>query len=471
MCSGFDYSFSSGEVTFGYALRGERSVMEFAEKIRLPVPAVPPSDGAYSAASSVLRLAHAVAGVSYAKAAAVTTIEDPIGCLEAADADLLRGVYRDGMGEFAYTNNLPQVLHTEFELAPEQDRGYDEAQGRDYAAISPGWQQLPLGDRPLVACGGGKDSIVTIEALRRAGLDPLSFVVNPNEITTSVVERSGTQLLAVKRSLDPLLFEINASGAFNGHVPVTAINSLLGVVVTLLHGLGPVVMSNESSASVPNLQWHGKDINHQWSKGIDAERLVRAALAVRFGQDAHLYFSTLRHLNELSIAERFASIDGYDDVVTSCNRAFTITKQSGKRWCRDCPKCRFVFLALACFMPSERVIGIFGGDVLRDDTQLQGYRELLGLTAFKPFECVGELDESVAAVGFLAQQPQWKDATVITALSEELAASARHVPSLDSVLSERGPTLAPTNFTAAVDALARSRALHRTARRRLGKRP
>ena len=34
-------------------------------------------------------------------------------------------------------------------------------------------------------------------------------------------------------------------------------------------------MSNESSASAPNLEWRGHHINHQWSKGFEAERLLR----------------------------------------------------------------------------------------------------------------------------------------------------------------------------------------------------
>mgnify|MGYP000741747270 CR=1 FL=1 len=38
----------------------------------------------------------------------------------------------------------------------------------------------------------------------------------------------------------------------------------------------------------------------------------------------------------------------YDGAFTSCNRAFQLRpKEEPKRWCRDCPKCRFTFLMLA----------------------------------------------------------------------------------------------------------------------------
>jgi hypothetical protein len=209
-------------------------------------------------------------------------------------------------------------------------------------------------------------------------------------------------------------------------------------------------MSNESSASVPNLSWHGRAVNHQWSKGIDAERLIRDAVASRLGP-GEWYFSLLRELNELSIAELYARTDRYDDVLTSCNRAFTITKQLSGRWCRDCPKCRFVFLALAVFLPPQRVIAIFGGDLLRDPAQLPGYRELLGLSAFKPFECVGELRESVAALASLASRPQWQDAVVVATLHAELA--GRSIVPLAQVLAERSPSLAPRPYREVLDAL------------------
>ena len=64
-------------------------------------------------------------------------------------------------------------------------------------------------------------------------------------------------------------------------------------------------MSNERSASDPNLIWNGHEINHQWSKGVEAEGLLRAALAAHAGL-TEPYFSLLRSLSELHIARLFA---------------------------------------------------------------------------------------------------------------------------------------------------------------------
>ncbi|MEV5447327.1 RDD family protein, partial [Streptomyces sp. NPDC052644] len=291
--------------------------------------------------------------------------------------------------------------------------------------------------RPLSAVGGGTDSIVSLEALRRGGFDPVPFSVNPNHVIVAVNEASGLPALAARRRLDPVLFDLNAAGARNGHIPVTAINSLIAVATAVLHGLGPVVMSNERSASDPNLIWNGHEINHQWSKGVEAEGLLRAALAGHAGL-TEPYFSLLRPLSELHIARLFATIDRYDAVVTSCNAAFKL-RDASARWCRDCPKCRFVFLAMAPFMPRERVVGIFGGDLLADETQIPGYRELLGVDGHKPFECVGEVEESVVALSLLAAQDQWRDAPVVRALVDAVPAAAWSTAATSDVFTPAGP--------------------------------
>lgn len=267
----------------------------------------------------------------------------------------------------------------------------------------------------------------------------------------SVNEASGLTPLAARRRIDPVLFDLNAAGALNGHIPVTAINSLIAVATAVLHGLGPVVMSNERSASDPNLIWNGHEINHQWSKGVEAEGLLRAALAEHAGL-TEPYFSLLRSLSELHIARLFAAIDRYDAVVTSCNAAFKL-RDASERWCRDCPKCRFVFLAMAPFMPRERVVRIFGGDLLADPAQVPGYRELLGVDGHKPFECVGEVEESVVALSLLAEQEQWRDAPVVRALVDAVPETAWSAAAASDVFTPGGPNFVPAPYAKALTAL------------------
>ncbi|WFE41218.1 hypothetical protein [Micromonospora sp. WMMD998] len=432
----YSIDFATGEVLFDYALTGPDGERRFTEVITLPLPAEPVSDATAATLGRVLELLHVVAGVSYYKAAAPPRLVLPAP-LGAAAVELVTAVYTKGLAEYAYRNDLPYVLT----LRPEVPAGSVEA-------------AAPLDNsdrRPLSAVGGGKDSIVTLEALRRAGFDPVPFSVNPNHVIVSVNEASDLVPLAARRRLDPVLFELNAAGARNGHIPVTAINSLIAVATAVLHGLGPVVMSNERSASDPNLIWQGHEINHQWSKGVEAEGLLRAALAEHAGL-TEPYFSLLRSLSELHIARLFAEIDRYDAVVTSCNAAFKL-RDASERWCRDCPKCRFVFLAMAPFMPRERLTGIFGGDLLADGSQLPGYRELLGIDGHKPFECVGEVEESVVALSLLAEQAQWRDAPVVRALVAELPDTAWQAASTSDVFTPAGPNFVPAPYAKALTAL------------------
>ncbi|WP_121400770.1 hypothetical protein [Micromonospora sp. M71_S20] len=432
----YSIDLSTGEVLFDYALTGPDGEQRFTEVVTLPLPDAPPSDETVATLGRVLELLHVVAGVSYYKAAAPPRLVLPAP-LGTAATELVTAVYTKGLAEYAYRNQLPHVL----ELRPEVPPG----------TVSPAREYDDSDRRPLSAVGGGKDSIVSLEALRRAGFDPVPFSVNPNHVIVAVNEASGLAPLAARRRIDPVLFELNAAGALNGHIPVTAINSLIAVATAVLHGLGPVVMSNERSASDPNLVWNGHEINHQWSKGVEAEGLLRAALAAHAGL-TEPYFSLLRSLSELHIARSFAEIDRYDDVVTSCNAAFKL-RDASERWCRDCPKCRFVFLAMAPFMSRERITHIFGGDLLADPTQIPGYRELLGVDGHKPFECVGEVEESVVALSLLAEQDQWRDAPVVRALVDAVPDTAWSAAAGSDVFTPGGPNHVPPPYAKALAAL------------------
>lgn len=441
-CSALHVEAATGEVRLEYQLSGGSGAdIAFTERIHFPVPPHEPSLQRSEAFHAVLALLHAVAGVSYFKTAAPPVIDLGAAHFTAGELAYLRGVYLHGMREFAYQNDLPSVLQTRF-VAAGADPAANPAAAVDAAHSA--------GDRPLVPCGGGKDSIVSTEAMIRSGRNPVAFAVNPNSIIDSVVAASGLELLTVTRRLDPYLFRLNRLGAYNGHVPVTAVNSLIAVACAVLHGLGPVVMSNESSASSPNLQWRGAPVNHQWSKSADAEQALQAALHSRLGADG-LYFSLLRHLNEMQIARLFCRTTAYDDVLTSCNNAYTIDRPATQRWCGNCPKCRFVFLALAPFAGLERMLGIFGTNLLDDEAQLPGYRALLGIGSFKPFECVGEIEESQAAVARLAELEPWREAAVIRRLLPDLTPA---VPSWPDVLTRRGASYAPEGYLRSLDALA-----------------
>jgi hypothetical protein len=219
-----------------------------------------------------------------------------------------------------------------------------------------------------------------------------------------------------------VLFEYNRLGAYNGHIPVTAINSAILTCAAILYGFDSIAFANERSASSATLEYDGQQVNHQWSKGWAFERAFAAHVRshVAAGLD---YFSLLRPFSELAVTRAFAKSGGaYFDAFSSCNRNFRILgPKPADRWCGQCPKCHFVFLALAPFCPKPRLLKIFGRNLLDDESQAGGFDALIEYRDHKPFECVGEAAEARAAFAVLAQRPEWREDALVARFREEIA--------------------------------------------------
>jgi hypothetical protein len=398
-------------ITARYRMSGDAGELEFAETFRL-APGDALVGSRRTAFERIARLLWLAAGLSYYKTAAPQAVLVPV--LSEAEREWLEALYREGLGEFAAVNDIDLSQRPVFATYVSGAVGAGEAPGPVGG--------LELARRSLVAVGGGKDSCVSLEVLRQAGDDVVAFSVGGHRAARECVEAAGLPLAVAHRALDLRLGELNRAGALNGHVPVTAVVSLVAVAQAIVSGADEVVFSNERSADAPSFWAHGLPVNHQYSKGLAAERRLRAALA---GATPEItYYSLLRPLSELRIASVFARLDRYLPVFTSCNAAFRLDEgRRVERWCGHCPKCRFVVLALAPFLRRERVAAIIGADLLDDEAQLTGYRELLGLTGFKPFECVGEIEESRVALVLAARQEDWREASLVGRLLAELRAA------------------------------------------------
>lgn len=396
----------SGRIECRYALVAEGESLDFVETFEVGHLTKDAWEGSRGEAlRNVARLLWLAAGVSYYKLAAPEVVEVPTG-LSSVEEEWLEALYREGLGEFAFENGID--LSTRPTFAAERRSQPGAVRG------------LGLPRRSLVPVGGGKDSCVTLDVLQSIGEDMVPFNVNGHRAARETAAAAGLDLLVAHRCLDPRLQELNASGAMNGHVPVTAIVSLVAAAAAITAGADRVVFSNERSANVPSFYANGLPVNHQYSKGLAAERLLRGALGEVVPELE--YLSLLRPLSELSIARMFARGERFHPVFTSCNAAFRIdASRRVERWCCDCPKCRFVFLVLAPFMPRPDLVAAFGKDLLDDGSQLDGFRELLGLQGHKPFECVGEVEESRAALLLAGSVPGWAESCNVAPLLGELA--------------------------------------------------
>lgn len=395
---GFDPA--SGVAQLGYAFDDGP---ELVERIAFPPAPRPPAPQSRAAFDRALELLHLLAGVSYYKAGLPPRIDTGDTAPDAAVARLVGDTWTRGLAEFAHRNGLS--LAGRIRIAPAASR-------------RPPPMPVVLPERALVAMGGGKDSLVCLELLREAGVTVLPFTVGRSALIRDTADAAGLPLLEVGRELAPELTGLNAAGAWNGHVPVTAINSAIGLCAALLYGCRWVVFANERSADEATVfDAQGQPVNHQYSKSLEFERALRDVVAGQIAPGLE-YFSLLRPLGELAVTRRFAGLVHYHPVFSSCNRNF---HRDGPRiqgrWCGDCPKCRFTSLALAPFLSPVAVGAIIGRNLLDDPDQVAGFRELCRLGADKPFECVGTVAECRAALAALGADPDWRTCAVVRQLS------------------------------------------------------
>jgi UDP-N-acetyl-alpha-D-muramoyl-L-alanyl-L-glutamate epimerase len=389
----------------------------FEEKITFPAPGRWDSPAVREAA----RLVFLLAGISYYKTAAPLLIELGEHALSDTERDFLREFYLDGLGEYAYRNDLDlSGLRIEGPVRPEPAA----------ADLPPASRPAGTG-RPLVPFGGGIDSIVTTE-LVRGRADPALFIVNRPADRFDAIERpaavTGLPIIRAEREIDPQLLRSRELGFRNGHIPVTGILSAIAVMAAVLDGRDTVVMSNEWSASVPTLESAGRAINHQYSKSLAFEAWFRRVLADALGGQLN-YFSALRPYSELWVAQRFARLTEYHSTFRSCNEAFYAdpSRRLGY-WCGRCDKCCFIDLILAPFLSPAELGSIFDGHEPLNDPDPAGpiaqrFRTLLGTSAdSKPFECVGDVGECRAATLLAARRPERAGTTLLQQLAAELTA-------------------------------------------------
>jgi hypothetical protein len=416
---------------------------EMIERIRFPdAPALP--DSRKAAFNAALRMLHCFAGISYYKAGLPPRIEVETGALDPATADLLDALYLHGLGEFAYRNGLELRGRIAFPR-PSEPAG----------AIPPSPSRPGPAGRTLVPIGGGKDSLVVVEALKSAGIEATATWVGASPLIAAVAARTGLPMLNIGRELSPVLFEYNRMGAWNGHIPVTAINSAILACAAVLYGFDAIAFANERSASAATLEYEGQQVNHQWSKGWAFEKQFAAWIHSHVAGDLD-YFSLLRPFSELAVTRAFAkSGAAYFDAFSSCNRNFKILgPKPVDRWCGQCPKCHFVFLALAPFLPKPRLLQIFGRNLLDDETLVPGFDALIEYHDHKPFECVGEASEARAAFATLAARPEWREDALVARFRDDVA------PQLDATQLKLQPWLEPSGehgipprFAGALDAI------------------
>lgn len=245
----------------------------------------------------------------------------------------------------------------------------------------------------LIPIGGGKDSVVTLEALRPMKDDNLCLQYNrdiypQNTAALSCIKLGGyslDQTVDFNLTLDPHMLELNQQGFYNGHIPFSSCLAFAAVIMAYLNRKKYIVLSNEASANEGNII--GTTINHQYSKSYEFEQDFEHYLQT-FVTDKIHYFSLLRCLNEYEIVQRFIDHPLYLDVFRSCNVG---TREN--KWCSHCAKCLYVYIMLYPFVSDVKLWQIFGRNMLEDESLLDVFIGLIQPDSTKPFECVGTREE------------------------------------------------------------------------------
>ena len=319
--------------------------------------------------------------ISYVKCTCSPHIQIEAGYISEEQIKFLKKLYFNGLGEFLYTNGI----------SISEDELFHITCTREKEVLEPISYE---GEGNLICIGGGKDSCVTLELLKNEENNSC-LIINPKHPSLSCAVIAGyhdQDIIKVERILDRTIVKRNEEGFLNGHTPLSSVIAFISYLCAYLLGKKNIVLSNESSANQSTVM--GTNINHQYSKTYEFENDFRVYMDENLHLDIH-YFSLLRGLSEYNIAKLFSHYRIYHPVFRSCNLG---SKSEEWKWCCNCSKCLFIYIILSPFLTKEERIKIFGEDLYQREDLLETFKEILGYTENKPFECVGTYEEARLAV-------------------------------------------------------------------------
>jgi len=364
----------------------------YEERINLPQPIEKKNDTLLNA---ILFNLHLALGISYWKATCSKKIEINSGSLSEEQSLFWNTIYTKGLGEFYFKNQIDfrDLVH------------FPYSKNASFQS-----QKIVTSEKLLVGIGGGKDSVVVWELLKSQKKELNGLLIKTQHAYQAIdelVEKMGMPVITVDRFIDGAFISEAKNHRYNGHVPISMIYAWIGVLTSYLYGYSAFVVANEKSADQGNTELFGMKINHQWSKTKEFEDLFRTYLHSSISENLD-YYSPIRHLTELQIVAECIKYPEYLPYITSCNRNFSITNQlQNKKWCGECPKCAFAFIMFAAHLPKERVVALFGKNMIEDESLRGTFMDMQGRGGLKPFECVGTFEEVREAVRMIEKKKEF----------------------------------------------------------------
>lgn len=297
----------------------------------------------------------------------------------------------------------------------------------DASAVAPEPARFERPARALLLNGAGKDSILSAEMLKASGTAFDFFAFAPTPAHKRIGKLAGAKTITVTRRRDPRLDAITQRPGVSTAYPSVSTFTFIAALLAELLGYGSIVFSNERSADFGNLTYLGLEVNHQWCKSSEAEKMANDYIHRYITPDISTT-SLLRKFSELEIVRRFVQYPQYLRYFTSCNTYFWLPRLWQRAyihsyWCNRCPKCVFLFACFAAFLPKEEMIRIFRADLYNQKRFMPLIRRILGIEGFKPLDCVGEPEEMILAMHLAQVRGEYAGEPAMKVFEEHFSSS------------------------------------------------
>ncbi|MDQ3470722.1 MAG: hypothetical protein M3487_13280 [Actinomycetota bacterium] len=302
--------------------------------------------------------------------------------------DLWETLFRNVWGVWRLENDLPDYRLSRPPGAPV-----------DYASAPRDVAEGPT--TLLMLCGGGKDSLVGMKLLERAGIDYDAFVYShstygpgapQHQLVDTMVAHCRPRRVHRAWVLDdaidaPIMAAYPELGIRRVIAAETVSSYWTALPVALHHGFTEVALGVTRSTDEHNLVWDktGEEINYLWGMSAAAEQLLHEYVRRELFANVTM-FHLLRPVYDVKVFSLLArDLDAVPSTHSCAQR---------KPWCCRCAKCLYVWMNYVAWLPPETVAATFDINLFDVPENRTILRKMLGLESYKPTDCVGTVSEA-----------------------------------------------------------------------------
>ena len=324
--------------------------------------------------------------IHYYKLSIPATFHIKAGSIDNAQKEFFHKLFFGELIEFLYDNNL-RIPYEEFItfICDNQDEPHNT------------YHIDTKFEGNLIPVGGNKNSVVVLEGLQEKHEQNLCFLYHYGDdadvAATDCIKEAGYGLESVvdfNLTLDPQIDELPQQGFYNGHVSLSSCFAFASYITAYLNKKENIILSNSA--------FDGN--NHQYTKSFDFETNFQHYIDTYFAPKIH-YFSILRGMNDYAIYQKFIKHPLYLKAFGGCSNT-----SEEKRWCGHCPRCLYNYIMLYPLEGHDKLLEIFGEDLLNDQRLTATFTNLVNYGGSNPFDFIGTREEIIYSLQLACAQLQ-----------------------------------------------------------------